>query len=107
MIYVDRSAYPMPQELASPRVDAAREQITRALTSSKERLEQTRIRFEPTIWRTAKSTLLELFHGKCAYCETKLYEAEAEVQHFRPKDGIEELDGKRSHYYYAWLAYDW
>ena len=108
MIYVDRSAYPIPKELASPRADAAREQVARVLTSSKERLEQTRIRFEPTIWHAAKSTLLELFHGKCAYCETKIYEPEvAEVQHFRPKDGIEDLDGKRSHYYYAWLTYDW
>ena len=27
--------------------------------------------------------------------------------HFRPKGGVEEPDGTRLHYYYAWLAYDW
>jgi len=107
MIYVDRSQVPVPKALTSPRANAEREKIAKLLSGRKEHLEQTRIRFEPQIWLEAKPALAELFHGKCAYCESKIVREIGEIQHFRPKSGIEHSDGTRSHYYYAWLAYDW
>ncbi|WP_127462291.1 MULTISPECIES: HNH endonuclease [Burkholderia] len=49
--------------------------------------------------------LEKLFHGKCAYCESK-YTAvgPVDVEHFRPKGGVEEAP---EHQGYWWLASDW
>jgi uncharacterized protein (TIGR02646 family) len=44
-----------------------------------------------------KSKLTELFHGKCAYCDTSLIHITAgDIEHFRPKST-----------YWWWLASDW
>lgn len=52
-----------------------------------------------------KRRLDELFHGKCAYCET-FYSASApvDVEHYRPKGAVSEDD---SHPGYWWLAAVW
>ncbi len=44
-----------------------------------------------------------LFHGKCAYCETKLTEG-WNVDHHRPKKRVKE---RPDHPGYYWLAYEW
>ena len=41
-----------------------------------------------------KNKLKEIYHGKCAYCETSV--EQFDVEHFRPKRGG-----------YYWLAYSW
>lgn len=41
-----------------------------------------------------KNKLREIYHGKCAYCETSV--EQFDVEHFRPKRGG-----------YYWLAYSW
>jgi uncharacterized protein (TIGR02646 family) len=53
-----------------------------------------------------KRALEELFHRKCAYCETPLAEALDgwDVEHFRPKG---EVEGRSDHPGYYWLAYRW
>ena len=47
------------------------------------------------------------FGGKCAYCESP-YAAQApvDVEHYRPKGGVE-VDGKLKKPGYYWLAADW
>ena len=52
-----------------------------------------------------KQRLHELFHGKCAYCET-FYAASApvDVEHFRPKGAVSE---DKEHPGYWWLAAEW
>lgn len=52
-----------------------------------------------------KRRLDELFHGKCAYCET-FYSASApvDVEHYRPKGAVSEDD---THPGYWWLAMVW
>lgn len=52
-----------------------------------------------------KRRLEELFHGKCAYCES-LYGSQApvDVEHYRPKGSVE---GAPDHPGYWWLAMDW
>ncbi|MBD8689602.1 MULTISPECIES: HNH endonuclease [unclassified Rhizobium] len=52
-----------------------------------------------------KQALRNLFHGKCAYCESR-YEAgqPVDVEHYRPKGGIQE---RHDHRGYWWLAADW
>ncbi len=56
---------------------------------------------------TIKSALNELFHGKCAYCES-IYEATQpmDVEHYRPKGGVV-VDGKLQKPGYYWLAATW
>lgn len=52
-----------------------------------------------------KAALEELFHGKCAYCETKITaSADWDVEHFRPKGRVAE---RPDHPGYYWLAYEW
>lgn len=52
-----------------------------------------------------KRRLEDLFHGKCAYCET-YYAAQApvDVEHYRPKGAVED---DPDHPGYWWLAMDW
>lgn len=52
-----------------------------------------------------RAALEELFHDKCAYCETKIGAgADWDVEHFRPKGKVAERDGHPGYY---WLAYEW
>ncbi|HEX4497583.1 MAG TPA: retron system putative HNH endonuclease [Thermoanaerobaculia bacterium] len=53
---------------------------------------------------SVKIALEELFHRKCAYCETPLSEVGWEVEHFRPKGRVAE---RLDHSGYYWLAYTW
>lgn len=54
-----------------------------------------------------KGALIELFNGKCAYCEsTFLHVYSGDVEHFRPKGEIEEAVPEKKPGYY-WLAADW
>jgi len=51
-----------------------------------------------------RMALEKLFHGKCAYCESKLPESGWPVEHYRPKGRIAE---EPTHPGYYWLAYCW
>jgi uncharacterized protein (TIGR02646 family) len=53
---------------------------------------------------SVKMALEELFHRKCAYCETPLSEVGWQVEHFRPKKRVSE---RSDHPGYYWLAYNW
>ena len=49
--------------------------------------------------------LTAMFKGKCAYCESPYVAVDAlDVEHFRPKGGVEESPG---HPGYWWLAAEW
>ena len=62
------------------------------------------LNFKTKIWSQLKQHLFDLFHGKCAYCESKvLHISSGDVEHYRPKRKVEE-DPTHSGYY--WLAYD-
>ena len=55
-----------------------------------------------------RERLTEVFHGKCAYCETYYRATQpADIEHFRPKGGVT-IDGtKLQPPGYWWLASDW
>src|ERR1700733_6162433 len=54
-----------------------------------------------------KEALIELFKGKCAYCEsTFLHVYAGDIEHFRPKAEIEEATPYTKPGYY-WLAAEW
>jgi uncharacterized protein (TIGR02646 family) len=55
-----------------------------------------------------RSTLLELFQAKCAYCESAIgYSGPAEIDHFRPHRAAVGLDGVTDRPGYWWLAFSW
>ena len=55
-----------------------------------------------------KKALQQLFHGKCAYCESSYVEIHpVDVEHWRPKAAVEHFKGKRPLPGYYWLAADW
>jgi hypothetical protein len=61
-----------------------------------------------TISRPARDALEQYFHGKCAYCETRLGTAsDFEIDMFRPTTSASKLDGKGSLDHYSWLAIEW
>ncbi|MCE7990953.1 MAG: hypothetical protein HEP71_03200 [Roseivirga sp.] len=49
-----------------------------------------------------REELIEMYYGKCAYCENK--ELKPEVEHYRPKKRV---TGKPDHPGYYWLCYEW
>lgn len=53
--------------------------------------------------KSVKKLLHTIYNGKCAYCEQIPIGGPLQVEHFRPKDGI----NGSSHSGYYWLAYEW
>ena len=57
----------------------------------------------PSKWSKLKEHLIDLFHGKCGYCEAKFIAvAFGDVEHYRPKGSVSE---EPNHPGYYWLAY--
>lgn len=56
-----------------------------------------------------REALREMFHGKCAYCESKIAGSQdTDVEHYRPKKGVTEADDLGiAHPGYWWLAMVW
>lgn len=61
------------------------------------------------IWAEFKEVFLnEAFSGKCAYCESNHTSGyPANVEHYRPKNGVTVNRTQIDHPGYFWLAYDW
>ncbi len=66
--------------------------------------------FKSEIWRELKEWLLDnVFHKKCAYCESKITATSfGDAEHYRPKGKVtvkgQTVEGHRGYY---WLAYHW
>ena len=56
------------------------------------------------IWRELNNCLAKLRNGKCWYSESRNATADNNVDHFRPKNRVDEEPG---HEGYWWLAFDW
>jgi 5-methylcytosine-specific restriction endonuclease McrA len=55
---------------------------------------------------TVINKLKELYHWKCAYCETKT--EDLIIEHYRPKAGIDKKDtGRVANKGYYWLVNEW
>ena len=131
MIQVDRAAVPVPEEYLSERTRQERERVIaelREIASEEDRASGTgffskvrqtaasgRIRgrglflgdYVHLLWAAAQPALMELFHGKCAYCESSGEHARLEVDLFRPRENARDADGSSSPLHYSWLGYDW
>lgn len=57
---------------------------------------------------SVSSLLAEVFHGKCAYCESRFdHVAPADIEHYRPKAAISLPGGALLKPGYYWLAASW
>jgi len=55
-----------------------------------------------------KDALERLFHGKCAYCESRFgHVAPEDIEHWRPKGAVQLDDGTEQKPGYYWLAATW
>jgi uncharacterized protein (TIGR02646 family) len=106
MIRISRG--PAPQSLAGRTSPGALERVA-AISFFRVRANLTASydKFVAYKGRDVIEALNTRFAGKCAYCESP-YAAQApvDVEHYRPKGGIE-VDGKLKKPGYYWLAADW
>jgi len=55
-----------------------------------------------------KWTLKQIYHNKCAFCESDITNDFGDIEHFRPKNGNEDKIKKCDNTYsYYWLAFSW
>jgi hypothetical protein len=83
-------------------------------------------KLEDDIWKGFRDWLkVHVFHGKCAYCETRITGFPGDTEHFRPKGRVRDLNRQMNddsleivkivdddgdameHPGYFWLAYHW
>ena len=105
MIKIDRSRLLPPEDFLDMAFKEAKraQQLYREPTSTDVVFE-----FKSYLDRQLRETLLELFHGKCAFCESYLQgTASASIEHFRPKYMAVNIDGEVTKPGYWWLATEW
>lgn len=103
----DRKSIPIPREFSSTFAQRYRQQFGEFYLSKTEKRAQSRV---PEVGRWilssgVKASLVELFRGKCAFCEQS---TELDITHFRPTSEATPAENvKISHLYYSWLAGVW
>ncbi|HKV34686.1 MAG TPA: AAA family ATPase [Pyrinomonadaceae bacterium] len=107
MIHVPRS--PAPAIFSSAIRQKFEKEAIEFYTKTLEERRKSRFVFKLYKDKEVKEALVALFHSKCAFCEQRLGAADQplDIEHFRPKNGAVDLDGKYSHDHYWWLAYEW
>ncbi len=105
MIRVDRAKVARPTVLNKRFRDGSTEldRVTAHMTDPEKKGQS----FDFTRYKSAevKDALEQLFHGKCAYCESAYSATQpVDVEHYRPKGKVE---GDDSHPGYWWLAMEW
>ncbi|MFC4072627.1 hypothetical protein [Actinoplanes subglobosus] len=113
MIRVDRARVPAPAILTDAGGKGVRE-ATRARKSLERWVADGK---KPEAWtftfavyreREIKDALTALFHGKCAYCETRYAATQPmDVEHWRPKAQVQDAAGPPVRPAYHWLAASW
>jgi uncharacterized protein (TIGR02646 family) len=105
MRYVDRSAVGAPASL-SDADGAGPKELTKAQTYYGATPKPTTCYpFKSYKGEDVKAALRALFHGKCAYCESRFEGTQPpDIEHYRPKGGVME---KAAHPGYWWLAMAW
>lgn len=108
MIHVDRKQVSPPQILTEP--DGAGIRETKRAEDFFADPKNREARFEFAVYRhdSVKDALARLFHGKCAYCESRYGATQPmDVEHFKPKAVVTLPDGREIRPGYYWLGADW
>lgn len=107
MIHVDR--VPPPPALVDPAGKAAQERRDNDALAAAGQWDK--LSFKAYKHPSVMPALTRMFHGKCAYCETRYVAAQpGDVEHFRPKAQVAvqvqggKVERRRG---YHWLAADW
>lgn len=111
MIKIDRNSVPIPDILSDNPKKRGFKETTKAIAyydvdnpSKLKPYKKFKIYGTPEV----KGALIELFKGKCAYCESQfLHVYIGDVEHFRPKGAIKSLNGDLFKPGYYWLAANW
>lgn len=109
MIQVKRPPASEPKILSSAEGMKERAAAVSFFTRRQGQRSPQQFRPEPR-WKhpSVRSALDELFHGKCAYCESSFKAtAVGEIEHYRPKARAMDLDGSVAPDHYSWLVNDW
>lgn len=115
MIKIDRAAVPEPPVLRSEAVLRERERMKEFFRLPYGKRAQTRFDFDTRLlWSPGgevRMALMQLFHQKCAYCESPLESGgnqRPNLEHFRPKANARNpRDGQVDPDHYWWLFYEW
>lgn len=100
---VERSSEAAPPSLVG-RNRAGPNELTRARTAYAAGKPDPSFQFAAYKGDDVRQTMERLFHGKCAYCESRYdITGPVDIEHYRPKG---EVEGE-SHDGYWWLAGDW
>jgi len=107
---VNRSDVPIPGILQADIVRKALREIVSHFSDNEEVRLKRRIPINKEIFNfeEVKTALDQLFHRKCAYCETPLIDEFGLIDHFRPLANAANLNNQfDSPDHYGWFAYDW
>jgi uncharacterized protein (TIGR02646 family) len=110
MIHVDRSNVREPKALKRLRdagLKHARKFFVDTPVDKRRQIRYFNPHWDKAYWVPIPA-LLELFHGKCAYCESKVNpEANGILDHYRPKWATRGLGREYAPDHYWWLAFAW
>lgn len=105
MIPIDRKKVAVPTVLSGENSRGVKE-TKKAIEYYKNGLPEKPFSYSIYRHSEVKQILIDLFMGKCAYCESKFLAVySGDVEHFRPKGEITEANPSKPGYY--WLAADW
>lgn len=108
MIHVERPSSPPTRLVTQSKLPAFRAQTFFVQQLKKQQVKLVDFPFDPSVWLEARPALTELFHGKCAFCESKEFSTSyVNISQFRPTRDALGLDGISSPFHYFWLAYEW
>jgi uncharacterized protein (TIGR02646 family) len=97
-----------PPYLSSPEVEHQRAAVLAYLRRPPQEREQRRDGLDDGVFyhRELRAALLDVFEGKCAFCEARI-DDEGQVVHFRPLRFSSNGRGASDKDYYLWLAFEW
>ncbi|MEI9883310.1 hypothetical protein [Atlantibacter hermannii] len=105
MIKIDRSVQPVPVSLTTAGNVVDNERIAARRYYAVVPAPSKTYKFKRYKEEDIVEALEHLFHGKCAYCESKYIGTQKmDVEHYRPKGKVNESQG---HPGYWWLALEW
>lgn len=103
MIYIDKNRIAEPEVLKNDNADPNGEKL-KAINYFEGNIGQ-KVKFKIYGDHTVRTTLKQLFHNKCAYCESIItHISYPHVEHWRPKGCVVD---ETSHNGYYWLATEW
>jgi len=102
MIYIDRERIRMPNFFSDGENPYEEEILFRLEQQSK--YKQARFKRDDNFLEGVYSDLVDLFHNKCAYCESHL--EKTATDHFRPSESVSDIKGQADEGYY-YLSYTW